>query len=250
MSVVKCPNCGSTNVIKLDEKTKKEILNEILQKDGNEVTLSPIASSFLRTLAPGFRGGGIGFKDKKIRRKIEKEIKSLEYLCLDCKKPFVEKEEEYRIEEEIEERETEIDIPEIPKIPKLPFPRPGGRGFPGGGLPGGGCYITTATFKALKTQNDKCEELELFRWYRDNILAKEADGKKLIEEYYQTAPLIVEKINSQPNAKEIYHNLWENYLKPCLEHLKRGEYQKVKILYVQMVRDLQKEFLNRKGNTI
>jgi len=114
----------------------------------------------------------------------------------------------------------------------------------------GGCYITTATFKALKTQNDKCEELELFRWYRDKILAKEADGKKLIEEYYQTAPLIVEKINSQPNAEEIYHNLWENYLKPCLEHLKRGEYQKVKTLYVQMVRNLQKEFLNQKENTI
>jgi hypothetical protein len=85
--------------------------------------------------------------------------------------------------------------------------------------------------------------LELFRWYRDNILTREPDGKELIEEYYQTAPLIVEKINSQPNAEEIYKNLWEEYLKPCLEHLKKGDYQKVKTLYVQMVRNLQREFL-------
>ncbi len=106
-----------------------------------------------------------------------------------------------------------------------------------------GCYITTATFKALKTQNDKCEELELFRWYRDNVLVKEPDGKKLVEEYYKTAPLIVEKINTQPNSEEIYKNLWKEYLKPCLEHLKRGEYQKVKTLYVEMVRKLQREFL-------
>ena len=105
-------------------------------------------------------------------------------------------------------------------------------------------YITTATFKALKTQNDKCEELELFRWYRDSILLKEPDGKQLIEEYYKTAPLIVEKINSRPDAEEIYKQLWENYLKVCLKELKRGNYKKVKNLYVEMVRELQKRFLN------
>jgi len=107
----------------------------------------------------------------------------------------------------------------------------------------GGCYITTATFKALKTQNDRCEELELFRWYRDNILLNEPDGKQLIEEYYKTAPLIVEKINSRPDAEEIYKHLWEDYLKVCLEELKRGNYKKVKTLYAEMVSELQKRFL-------
>jgi len=107
----------------------------------------------------------------------------------------------------------------------------------------GGCYITTATFKALKTQNDRCKELELFRWYRDNILLKEPDGKQLIEEYYKTAPLIVEKINSRPDAEEIYKHLWEDYLKVCLEELKRGNYKKVKTLYAEMVSELQKRFL-------
>jgi len=107
----------------------------------------------------------------------------------------------------------------------------------------GGCYITTATFQALHTQNDFCEELELFRWYRDNILVKEPDGKILIEEYYKTAPLIVEKINNSPNAKDIYSTLWNNYLKPCLHHIKNKEFKKVKELYIQMVKNLQQEFL-------
>jgi len=107
-----------------------------------------------------------------------------------------------------------------------------------------GCYITTATLTALNKCDDKCYELETFRWYRDNVLLKEEpDGKALVEEYYKTAPLIVEKINKSPERKKVYKHLWENYLKPCLEAIEKGEYKKVKELYVSMVRNLQKKYL-------
>ncbi len=106
------------------------------------------------------------------------------------------------------------------------------------------CYITTATLTALNKCDDKCYELETFRWYRDNILLKEEpDGKALVEEYYKTAPLIVEKIENSPEREKVYKHLWEHYLKPCLEAIEKREYKKVKELYVSMVRNLQKKYL-------
>ncbi len=106
------------------------------------------------------------------------------------------------------------------------------------------CYITTATLTALNKCDDKCYELETFRWYRDNILLKEeSDGKALVEEYYKTAPLIVEKINKSPERERVYKHLWEQYLKPCLEAIEKGEYKKVQELYISMVRNLQRKYL-------
>jgi len=107
----------------------------------------------------------------------------------------------------------------------------------------GGCYITTATFTALGICNDNCDELQKFRWYRDNILIKEPDGKELIEEYYKTAPLIVRKIEEMPNKEEIYKQIWDRYLSKCLEFLNKKQFAKVKKTYIEMVRTLQKKFL-------
>ena len=75
------------------------------------------------------------------------------------------------------------------------------------------------------------------------ILKEEPDGKFLVEEYYKTAPLIVEKIENSPEREKVYKHLWENYLKPSLEAIEKGEYKKVKELYVSMVRHLQKKYL-------
>jgi len=107
----------------------------------------------------------------------------------------------------------------------------------------GGCYITTATLKALNKCDDNCYELNRFRWYRDNILSKEPDGLQLIEDYYKTAPLIVKAINQLPNAREIYSLIWHRYLKPCLENIEKGNYQRVKDIYTSMVLYLKNRFL-------
>jgi hypothetical protein len=112
---------------------------------------------------------------------------------------------------------------------------------------GGGCYITTATFIALNICDDNCYELKKFRWYRDNILSKEPDGPELIKEYYKTAPLIVKRIEETSNRDEIYKQIWANYLKPCLEYLEKKEFNKVKDIYVSMVRNLQRRFLKGKN---
>ena len=103
------------------------------------------------------------------------------------------------------------------------------------------CFITSAVCKALSKSNT-CYELTQFRKFRDLWLINQKDGKQLIEEYYFIAPIIVDKINAQINAKEIYKNIWHKYLKFCLLFIEQKKFIDCKILYINMVRDLQKKF--------
>jgi len=105
-----------------------------------------------------------------------------------------------------------------------------------------GCYITTAVCLSLG-KGDNCYELNTFRWFRDKWLVHQPDGKKLIEEYYETAPLIVNLINKRKDYKDIYFCLWEKYLNPCLELLEKKDFMEVKRIYIEMVENLKKQFL-------
>lgn len=116
-------------------------------------------------------------------------------------------------------------------LPPPPFRRGGG---------GGGCYITTATCEEYG-KPDNCYELNSFRRFRDEWLVNQEDGKELIEEYYRTAPSIVELINKQHNKSEIYKNINENYLSKCLKYIENNENEKCKNLYIDMMHYLNKE---------
>jgi small GTP-binding protein len=106
----------------------------------------------------------------------------------------------------------------------------------------GGCYITTATCEILG-KPDNCYELNLFRHFRDNWLEQQPDGKSLVEEYYATAPQIVQSINRQREHKRIYHAIWNEYLSDCLHMIEVGDYSSCKEKYVMMVRNLEREYL-------
>lgn len=101
------------------------------------------------------------------------------------------------------------------------------------------CYITTATLNALG-KDDSCYELQQFRDFRDNWLLGQADGKEIIMEYYQTAPQIVDTINKQKNSVEIYRNIWEIYLKKCLNLISEKNFNACKDCYMLMVNKLKK----------
>lgn len=106
----------------------------------------------------------------------------------------------------------------------------------------GGCFITTAVCENFG-KDDDCYELTEFRKFRDGWLTAQPDGKALIAEYYSIAPAIVNKINSLPNAAQIYEALLTKYLAPCLNLIERGENLSCKRLYVEMVTLLKKKFL-------
>lgn len=105
--------------------------------------------------------------------------------------------------------------------------------------PNSSCYITTAVCDSFGKLDD-CYELTMFRNFRDNWLIKQSDGKTLIEEYYNTAPDIVNKINSLDNKNEIYMNIWNEYLSCCLNYLENKKYNECKELYCRMVNVLKK----------
>ncbi|WP_455542549.1 GTPase family protein [Intestinibacter sp.] len=111
-----------------------------------------------------------------------------------------------------------------------------------GGHHGGGCYITTATCEEFG-KPDNCYELTQFRKFRDEWLVKQDGGKELIQKYYNDAPKIVQKINLQQNHREIYNDIKEYYLKPCLSMIENNEFEKCKELYSEMVNNLSGEYL-------
>jgi hypothetical protein len=52
------------------------------------------------------------------------------------------------------------------------------------------CYLTTACCEHLG-RPDACWELQTLRWYRDRILAMQADGTEALATYYRVAPAIL-----------------------------------------------------------
>lgn len=112
-----------------------------------------------------------------------------------------------------------------------------GKIFGGGG---GGCYITTAICEEFGKADD-CYELTAFRKFRDNWLKQQPNGEMLITRYYKTAPQIVDLINKQPNRTAIYQFINENYLSKCLLYIEKGENDKCKNAYIEMMEYLYRE---------
>ncbi|KMZ54633.1 cell wall-associated protease [Dorea sp. D27] len=81
------------------------------------------------------------------------------------------------------------------------------------------------------------------RAYRDEYLMSTEDGRALVDEYYDIAPGIVQIINMQKDADEIYEELYKNCLAPCISCIEAGEEEQCRELYTRMVRGLQKKYL-------
>lgn len=103
------------------------------------------------------------------------------------------------------------------------------------------CFVTTAVCGSFGKPDD-CYELTTFRKFRDTWLALQPDGKSLIAEYYAIAPRIVANINRLVDAKEIYKNICQKYLAPCLSFIQKGDNLSCKNKYVEMVRELKKVY--------
>lgn len=105
------------------------------------------------------------------------------------------------------------------------------------------CFITTAVCEELGKPDD-CAELTAFRAFRDGYLMDCADGKALVEEYYNLAPGIVTCIDHCGDRTARYTDIRDRYLQPCFEDLQAGRLDACKTRYVQMVRDLQNQYLS------
>lgn len=111
-----------------------------------------------------------------------------------------------------------------------------------GGFRKGLCYITTAVCD-YQGKADDCQELTMLRGYRDDYLMASPEGRNLVEEYYDTAPYLVQVMNMQPERGKIYEELYRSCLVPCLTCIEENDGETCRQIYIDMVRGLQKKYL-------
>ena len=113
-------------------------------------------------------------------------------------------------------------------------------GYTGPGAGGkNDCFLTSACVNYLG-KSDDCKELTALRRFRDTYMKNTEEGRKLVEEYYEIAPKIVEKIDSS-DKRELYYRYISLVIDKCVCLLARNELEKTLNEYKSMVLFLKKE---------
>jgi len=103
-----------------------------------------------------------------------------------------------------------------------------------------GCFITTAVVKAAGLPDD-AYELEILRRFRDEYLKKTEWGKRLVEEYYNISPKIVDAIEKDPAKQEVYSHLLQE-IRDIVKDIEKGEYSLAVEKYKNMVLHLKDRY--------
>lgn len=99
------------------------------------------------------------------------------------------------------------------------------------------CFISTAVYTNMGL-DDNCSDLVTLRNYRDNYLLKTTNGRKLVDNYYSIAPLIVNQIDSLKTKNQIYFGIYERYIKNIVNLINHNEFESATQKYEKMVDDL------------
>ena len=105
----------------------------------------------------------------------------------------------------------------------------------------GWCFITTAASCALNKGRD-CDELNFLRKFRDEHIKSSDEGLALVNEYYNIAPKLIDKIDLEEDSTTIYADLWTDYIVPSVKEIQAGNWQRAQDIYVAMVVDLSKKY--------
>ena len=65
----------------------------------------------------------------------------------------------------------------------------------------------------------------------------------MIKEYYKVAPLIVDRLNINERRDEIYREIWNCYILPCIQFIEQNAYESCRKLYEEKVQKLQQTIL-------
>jgi hypothetical protein len=112
-------------------------------------------------------------------------------------------------------------------------------GATGGGNTGGLSYIATATTQAIGEDG-----LKVFEDWRDYMFYTLPTFATSFGRYRATAPKIVEEIDKKDNSKTLYKEIWDDYLKPIFNLIKKDKDDpKALSDYKIMVRELKNKYL-------
>jgi len=84
------------------------------------------------------------------------------------------------------------------------------------------CFLTTAC-TVFMNKSDDCPELTELRKFRDTELVNNAEGRKLVDEYYAIAPQIVQNIARQSDKAKIFNAIYTDMIMPTLERIHSGD---------------------------
>lgn len=104
------------------------------------------------------------------------------------------------------------------------------------------CYITTAVCDSLGKADD-CYELNTLRGFRDNYMMHSKMGRILVKEYYETAPVLVMRMNSVKESKFIYQDIYEQFIQPCITYIEDKKYGECQSKYSEMVQTLKERYI-------
>ncbi len=105
------------------------------------------------------------------------------------------------------------------------------------------CYITTAACQ-VRGMDDDCTELNILRNYRDTYMMNKPGGEELIREYYDIAPSIIKHIDMRPDAKQVYDEIWDEYISPCISDIREGKMEECLDLYIRMVYRMKDKYFH------
>lgn len=99
-----------------------------------------------------------------------------------------------------------------------------------------GCFLTTAccVYKGLP---DDCYELQILRKLRDEYIKNQSYGEKLISDYYNEAPSIVESINNSKDRDCILEDTYQKILN-IISVIESGKNDEAVILYMMLLHEL------------
>lgn len=108
----------------------------------------------------------------------------------------------------------------------------------------GGCFITSAVCANLRKADD-CEELTMFRHFRDTFMQETVKMQEDIKEYYNIAPKICNAIDSlgKHSASKEYARIWKDSLEPAFASLSANNKQEAYKMYKEMVIGLKEHYL-------
>ena len=105
-----------------------------------------------------------------------------------------------------------------------------------------GCFLTTACVEARNLPDD-CYELETLREFRDGYVRSLPAGDEVIENYYDIAPRIIEKINASLDSSEVFEFLYERLVRRSVQLIESGRKHRAFENYRSIVRELKQEYL-------
>jgi hypothetical protein len=106
----------------------------------------------------------------------------------------------------------------------------------------GCCFLATATCNTLLLPDD-CEQLETLRWFRDQHVLTSREGRTMVEEYYRIAPGIVEVIGKRPDAKELYQEVHDRWVRPAVNAIQLHNHEQAMAIFNEVVTESKRRFL-------